>query len=100
MTIFLYKTVRTKNPAIDADAPKWILGFIILSLVPNAAVAQTQAGSRSQQPNRRGGNGDLDGHCLSLSWAGPKEGRARPEPPRGRPQRRQERRGAGSGFAG
>ena len=60
MTIFLYKTVRTKNPAIDANAPKWILGFTILSLVSNAAWAQTQAGS--PRSNRtRGGNGDLVG---------------------------------------
>ena len=57
-----------------AGGSKWILGFAILSLVPNAALAQSQAGSRSQEPNAKAATAILTAHCLGCHGPDQKKG--------------------------
>ena len=65
MAIFLEKTIRIRTPATANGRSNWALGFVILSLLPNAAQAQALPDSRSKESVAKAAAAILTGHCLS-----------------------------------
>jgi mono/diheme cytochrome c family protein len=74
MAIFLDKTIRIRATSMTAEPSKWILGFVMLSLVPNAALAQTIPDSRSKESVAKAAAAILTGHCLSCHGPEQKKG--------------------------
>ena len=82
----------------EVDSLKWILGFMIVSIAPMVAGAQTAGSSGSESGECQGG-GDPHEPVRELSRAGAEEGGPRSEPAGDGPEGRQERGGDRAGVA-
>jgi mono/diheme cytochrome c family protein len=75
MANYLDKTVRTKKPAMAAKRASGVVAVTILSLASNATLAaQTQADSRSREPNAKAAAAILTAHCLICHGPDQKKG--------------------------